>query len=392
METSTGPWGATPRLFAVRTLGERLAALTDRRRARGKRYPLGLVLVLMVLAKLGGEDRPSGIADWVTHRRAALVQALGLSWPRMPHHTTYRRVLAQAVEAEQLDAAVGAFFRALPDVGHSVVVSIDGKAVRGTIPAGASRGEHLLAAYLPQEGIVLVQVAVGEKQNEISVAPTLLGSVDLRGKVVTGDALHTQRVLSAQILDAGGAYLWLAKDNQPALRADIEAVFTADGRTVAGGRIPRDLRTARTVSMGHGRHDRRTLTASSDLRGFSDWPGLEQVFRLERHRWHPATGKREQKVVYGLTSLTAAQASPAALLALSRAHWGIENGLHYRRDVTFHEDATRLTQGRAGRVMAALNNLVIGLLRHAGHTNLAAARRRYDADLPASLALIAPPT
>jgi predicted transposase YbfD/YdcC len=346
----------------------------------------------MVLAKLGGEDRPSGIADWVTHRRTALAQALGLSWPRMPHHTTYRRVLAHAVDAQQLDATVGAFFGALPDVGHSVVVSIDGKTVRGTIPAGASRGEHLLAAYLPQEGIVLLQVAAGEKDNEISVAPTLLGSLDLRGKVVTGDALHTQRALSTQIVAAGGAYLWVAKDNQPTLRADIEAVFTADDRTVAGGRIARDLRSVQRVSVGHGRRDRRTLTASGDLHGFSDWPGLQQVFRLERHRYHPATGKQQQEVVYGLTSLTAAQACPATLLALSRAHWGIENGLHYRRDVTFHEDATRLTQGRAGRVMAALNNPVLGLLRHAGHTNLAAARRRYNADLPASLALIAPAT
>jgi predicted transposase YbfD/YdcC len=379
-----------PRLFAVGALGERLAAVTDRRRARGTRYPLGVVLLLMVLAKLGGEDRPSGIADWVKYRQAALTRALGLGWPRMPHHTTYRRVLAHAVDGEQLDAVVGAFFRTLPDVGHSVVVSIDGKTVRGTIPAGASRGEHLLAAYLPQEGIVLLQVAAGDKGNEIGAAPTLLANLDLRGKVVTGDALHTQRALSAQIVAAGGAYLWLAKDNQPTLRADIETVFTEDDRTVAGGRIPYDRRTMRTLSTGHGRHDRRTLTASSDLHDFSDWPGLQQVFRLERHRWHTATGKHEHEVVYGLTSLTAVQASPATLLALSRAHWGIENGLHYRRDVTFHEDATRLTQGRAGRVMASLNNLVIGLLRHAGHTNLAAARRRYDADLPASLALIAP--
>jgi predicted transposase YbfD/YdcC len=234
-------------------------------------------------------------------------------------------------------------------------------------------------------------VAAGAKENEISVAPALLRCLDLRGKVVAGDAMHTQRALSVRILDGGGDYLWVAKDNQPTLRADIEAVFTVDDRTVAGGRVGRDLRTARMVDHGHGRHETRTLTASSDLRAFSDWPGLEQVFCLTRQRRHTATGKLEQAVVYGLTSLSAVQAPPARLLALHRAYWGIENRLHHRRDVTFREDATRLTCGHAGRVMAALNNLVIGVLRIAGHTNLAAARRRCNADLLASLALLAPP-
>jgi predicted transposase YbfD/YdcC len=385
--TGTAVGGAT--VFAVGALVERLATLTDRRQARGKRYPLTVMLLLVVLAKLSGEDRPSGIADWVAHRRTALEAALGLSWRRMPHHNTYRRVLAQAVAPEELDAVVGAFLRTLPGVGRSILVSIDGKTVRGTITAPATRGEHLLAAYLPAEGIVLMQVAAGDKENEIRVAPALLRCLDLRGKVVTGDAMHTQRALSAQILDAGGAYLWIAKNNQPTLRADIATIFTADDRTVAGGRIPRDLRTARTVDTGHGRRETRTLTASCDLHGFSDWPGLHQVFRLERQRIHTTSGKQEQKVVYGLTSLTPAQASPARLLALSRAHWGIENGLHHRRDVTFREDATRLTQDHAGRVMASLNNLIIGVLRHAGYTNLAAARRLCNADLLTSLTLLA---
>ncbi len=149
---------------------------------------------------------------------------------------------------------------------------------------------------------------------------------------------------------------------------------------------------ARTVDSGHGRLEQRTLTLSAELAEYNDWPGLAQVFRLERQRLTTTTGKQEREVVYGLTSLTAAQASAAQVLALSRAHWGIENGLHYRRDVAFHEDVTRQTQGQAGRVMAALNNLVIGLLRQAGYTNLAAARRRCAADLQLSLTLLAAPS
>lgn len=391
MEHTRGDTAPAAVVFEVTALWQRLATLRDARRPKGKRYPLPLVLLLVVLAKLGGEDRPSGIADWVAHRHQVLRRALGVSWARMPHHNTFRRVLAGAVDPAELDATVGAFFRAQPGVGHSVLVSIDGKTVRGTIPTGATRGEHLLAAYLPQEGVVLLQVAAGEKANEITVAPQLLRAVDLRGKVVAGDAMHTQRALSAQIVAAGGDYLWVAKDNQPTLHAEIADLFTVDARTVAGGHIPQDRRTAATVDKGHGRQDRRTLTASADLAGYSDWPSLHQVFRLERQRLVTASGKQTHEVRYGLTSLTPEQASAADLLALTRAYWGIENGLHYTRDVTFHEDATRQTVGHAGRVMAALNNLVIGLLRLAGHTNLAAARRRHNADLRLSLALLAHP-
>jgi len=388
MERTTGAADGSGSLNSVSALLERFATLHDARHARGKRYPLPVLLVLLVLAKLAGEDQPSGIADWLHYRRVPLQAALGLSWRRMPHHTTIRRVLAEAVPPGELDTVVGACLRPSAGAAQPVVVSIDGKTVRGTIPTGSTRGEHLLAAYLPADGIVLLQVAVGEKANEISVAPQLLGALDLRGTIITGDALHTQRILSVQIVAAGGDYLWLAKDNQPTLRSEIAAVFELTDETVAGGRLPGERRTATSVENGHGRQEQRTLTASTDLTGYSDWPHLAQVFRLERHRRTAATGKPEQEVVYGLTSLSAERASAATLLRLTRAHWGIENGLHYRRDVTFHEDATRLTQGHAGHVMAALNNLVIGLFSRAGWTNHRAARRRCNADLPFSLALL----
>jgi predicted transposase YbfD/YdcC len=367
-----------------------LAALHDRRGRRGKRYALPVLLLLIVLAKLSGEDRPSGIADWVAHRRAHLAQALGIRLARAPHHNTYRRVLARAVAPGELDAAVGAFFRELPQVGRSVLVSIDGKRIKGTIDAEDPHGAHLLVAYLPREGIVLLQLPAGHRDNEIRVAPALVQALDLRGKIVAADALHTQRALSAQIVAAGGAYLWVVKANQPTLRADIAELFTADTRTVEGGQVPQDFRTARQVAKGHGRRELRRITVSPELKGYSDWPGLEQVFRLERERITSKSGKHQREIVYGLTSLTPAQASPARLLALTRAYWGIENGLHYRRDVTFHEDATRLTQGHAGHVMATLNNLVLGLLRLAGFTNLAAARRYCGADLVNALALLSP--
>lgn len=379
-----------PIVFDVRGLWRRLATLADRRQRRGKRYSLPLVLLLIVLAKLSGEDRPSGIADWVRYRREQLASALGLELARVPHHNTYRRILAGAIAPGELDAVVGSFLTDLSQEGTGLLISIDGKTVRGTIHAKEPQGLHLLVAYMPQEGIVLLQVPTGGKTNEIGVAPLLLEGLDLRGKIVAADALHTQRLLSAKILAAEGEYLWLAKDNQPTLRADIETLFTADDRSVEGGRMPHDFQVARQTDKGHGRCETRQITVSRELKGYGDWPGLEQVFRLERERTQTKQGKHEHEIVYGLTSLTPDQASPIRLLELTRAYWGVENGLHYRRDVTFHEDATRLTQGYAGHVMASLNNLVIGLLRLAGYTNLAAARRFCDASLSNALSLFTP--
>ncbi len=252
-----------------------------------------MLLLSIVLAKLSGEDRPSGIADWVAHRREQVAQALGLGLVRAPHHNTYRRVLARAVAPEELDAAVSEFFRDLPQVGRSVLLGIDGKTVKGTIDAEDPHGAHLLVAYLPQEGIVLLQVPAGRKDGKIRVAPALVGALDLRGKLVTAAALHTQRALSAQIVAAGGDYLWVVKDNQPTLRADIAELFTADARTVEGGHVRYDFRTARQAAKGHGRWEGRRITVSSELKGYSDWPGLAQVFRLERERITSNSGKHQ---------------------------------------------------------------------------------------------------
>jgi predicted transposase YbfD/YdcC len=377
-----------PLLFDLGSLADRLQTLSDARHRRGKRYSLAVVLLLLILAKLAGEDRLSGIGDWVQGRRTQLCAALHLARPTLPHANTFRRILSEVVSPSELESLVQEFFQSLPAAGQSVLVAIDGKTVRGTITASQPRGEHLLCAYLPAEGLVLLQVAAGAKENEISVAPALLAGLDLRGKVVVGDALHTQRALSAQILAAGGDYLWLAKDNQPTLHQEIADLFTLPTTTAPGGQIPTDFRTARAVDKGHGRQETRQITVSSALHGYSDWPGLAQVFQLERERVNRQTGQLSREVVHGLTSLHAAKASPPRLLAFVRHYWGIESGLHYRRDVTFREDATRLTVGQAGRVMATVNNLVIGLLRWVGHTNLAHARRTLASNLRAALKLL----
>ena len=131
-----------------------------------------------------------------------------------------------------------------------------------------------------------------------------------------------------------------------------------------------------------------TLTTSRLWQGYTDWPYLKQVFKLERRVVHLKTGQVQQKVVYGLTSLTRAEAGPAHLLTFVRDYWGMKNGLHYRRDKTLHEDATRITQPRLAEAMAVLNNLVIGLVLRTGRHNFVATRRHYVACWPDALSLV----
>lgn len=376
-------------LINLRDLMSYLKQVKDGRKRRGKRYPLEVILVLFILAKLCGQNKVYGIADWAQQRSGYLAAALQLKRNRLPHHSTYRRVLAEEVDEEELEQVVGEYLAQLPRKGQDTVIVIDGKTVRGTITREDPFGLHLLAAYLPGEGIVLMQMAVDkDKENEIKVAPKLLGCLDLRNKVVTGDAMHTQRQLSVQIVASGGDFVWIVKDNQPATRQAIELLFSPEPAPIPGsGCPPKDFRSAKTVEKQAGRLEERKITVSNLLNDYLDWPHLGQVFMLERRVTCLATGEVSCEVQYGLTSLSAQAAKPERILAIVRSEWGIESGLHYRRDVTFEEDQTRMTQKSMGRVMSIVNNLVIGLLNHQGYENHAFARRVFDASPDKALAL-----
>lgn len=374
-------------LVDLDSLFSALAELHDRRDARGLRYALVTVLVFIVLAKLCGEDHVRGIADWVRLRKEELAEALGLAKPQAPHATTYSRILSQAVDIEEMERAVSRFFASQAEAGRSVLVNLDGKTLRGTIPAGKSKGLHLLAAYLPEEGWVMMQMEVGRKENEIPAAARMLRCLDLRGKIVTGDAMLAQRELSAQIVEGGGEYLWTVKGNQDRLQEDIEVLFAPESCVAGFSPSHKDFHSVRRGGKGHGRLEGRTLTASSQLKGYLSWPGAEQVFRIERHFVRLGDGKVMQETSYGVTSLTKEEANPDRLLRVGRAHWGIENGLHYRRDETLHEDRCRL-KGQGAHAMAILNNLVLGLLRRQGFPYVPDARRYYAANLAKAVALV----
>lgn len=383
MESNTG------QIINLGSLYHRFEGLSDRRKARGKRYALATILMGIFLAKLCGEDKPSGIAEWVSLRGSWIAQVLGLKRRQMPSHHTYRRALAAGVDAGELEALVRDCHRHCGEAGYQVVVCMDGKVLRGTVGEETLEGLCLLALYLPGERITLAQIAVEKKQNEISTAPTLLSWVDLRNKVVIGDALHTQRQVSIQIGKAGGQYLWTVKGNHPQLLQDLRDWFDPQVSLLPGmGSPPKDFVSFTRTNKSHGRLEVRTLTTSSQLNDFLDWPFLQQVFRLERRVTLTKSGRTHHEILYGVTSLSAQQASPAHLLDLLRSYWGIENGLHYPRDVTLHEDQTRFKNNTAAHNMATINNLLLALLAKLDFPFFPSARRFLAAHPDIALSLL----
>jgi predicted transposase YbfD/YdcC len=235
----------------------------------------------------------------------------------------------------------------------------------------------------------LAQAQVDQKENEIVVAPKILSQVILAGMIVIADAMHTQKAFSEQIVTSGADYIWTVKDNQARTRWAIEKLFVHEVCNLQkGAPLSSDIRFATTLNKRHGRIEQRTLMVSTQLNDYLEWPHVAQVFRIERLVQHPHGKGQTRQIVYGLTSLTPQEADPEKLLSLFREYWKIENGLHYRRDVTLREDATRQTVGRSGHNMAILNNLVIGLCLQGGYQNLASARRLFDAHPEIALSLL----
>jgi predicted transposase YbfD/YdcC len=335
---------------------------------------------------LTGEDTPKGVAEWLQLRRQQIIAAFKPSRNSMPAHNTIRRTLADTVSEKELQAVFWLFLYRTYGGGQSILVTLDGKTLRGTIPKGKNKGVHLLAAYLPQEGIVLMQVAVDNKENEITAAPRILAELDLKGRIVCGDAMFTQRKLSIQIKAQGGDYIWFVKANQKQLRQDVEQFFMPPRKAKGWHIEPLEQRVATSRGKGRGRLEERTLTAMTDETDFVDWPALQQVFKLTRKITSCQTGEIREETVYGITSLSAEEGTASQLLDMTRIYWGIENGLHYRRDKTLHEDAIRMSDPEQGQVTAVFNNFIVGLVNKMGFSNLASARRHFDAQINFALA------
>ncbi|PDW00802.1 ISAs1 family transposase [Candidatus Chloroploca asiatica] len=378
------PFGSEqPLTLDLAAIYQQFQQVPDLRHRRGVRYPLAVMLTIALWAKLAGANQLRAIAEWARERQGELAAQFDLARTTMPHPTTWSRVLASAVAAEALDHALMPLLIPPPaaevPARASQQIALDGKAVRGTIPRGHSQGVHLLSAFVVETGVVVAQEPVTSKENEIVAAPRLLKRLNLRGTIITGDAMFAQRSLSIQVVEDGGDYCWMVKENQPTLFADLKLLFSPTVFPVAQGfsPIPLDFITVEQCDKGHGRREYRRLTTSCLLEGYSDWPYLAQAFRVVRIVSQGRDFSCEER--YGITSAPRSAVRARRLLEVVRGHWQIENGLHYRRDVTLGEDASQVRMGQAAHILACLNNAVCGLAARGGQSNLAALQRSLAA-------------
>jgi predicted transposase YbfD/YdcC len=403
-ELAGDPGKADP-LSVVSPLLERLREVADPRRLRGLRHPLLVILVLSACATLvTGTDSVTAIRQWAARTPQEVLHRLGARYHPLrrrylvPSERTFRRVLAaldgdaldmatcgyaadvvrgdapvpviricddEPVEREQRRAATRAITHPAP-VGLLSAAAIDGKLLHGSRTKAGQ--VFLVAAITHQRGAILGQRQVPDKRGENAVIADLLTPLDVAGMMLTLDALHTTRktarLITGPLLNAH--YMLILKGNQPLAFQAAQALLSGtDTEFIDSVDVDDD--------RGHGRTERRTLrVAPCDDTVF---PGARQVFRLRRDTGGLDGVRTSKEIIHGIVSATAEQANPEHLNHYARGHWIVENGLHWTRDVTFHEDDSQLRTGNAPRAAASFRNLALNTFRLAGRANIAYARR-----------------
>ena len=360
-----------PATLRAATLIQLMTQVPDPRHRRGRRHPLPVVLVIAVAAVTAGARSLSGIGEWARDVGADLLDLLDLTGT-VPSEPTIRRVI-EALDAGVFARLCGAWTRLRwRQIDGQGVLAIDGKTVRRARNLGQT-APHLVAALTHDTGLVVGQIAIDTKSNEIPALRDLLGMMDIEGLIITADAMHTQRDTAMFITNRGADYVFTVKLNQPGLRRMLAAL--------PWQQIPAHRHTERS----HGRTATRTIKAveAPDRIGF---PNARQVLQLRRTMTRH--GKRSVEVVYLICSRSMTQAPPAQVAGWIRGHWAIEDRLHYVRDVTYDEVRCRVRTGTGAEVMATLRNLAISLLRLNGSDNIAQATRHTARDVTRAAKLI----
>lgn len=349
------------------SLYEVLTTLPDPRSRHGLRYELAYLLTCLVAGLLCNADSTLAIAQWCRDQEALLKRLFGPHRFLCPSDSLYRKLLPR-LDAEQIEWVLADWIRSTLEAQADDPIALDGKTVRGarTEKQGAP---HLLSFRTHQSQETLLQVAVSEKTNEIPVAQALLPCLPLAGRVCTADALHTQKEFMQCVAALGGKTVLTVKNNQPTLYADL-ATYFADPHA--------SCLADTTLDFQRGRIEKRDIRVSTEMNGYlKEWPLVEQVAELTRTVTVRKTGKVSQEIVYLITPLTPAEATPRMLLTFVRGHWSIENSSHYVRDVTFGEDRSRLRTGSAPQILATLRNLALTLIHRSGSSHIAATRRHF---------------
>jgi predicted transposase YbfD/YdcC len=350
------------------------AELEDPRSTINRRHPLVSVVVIAVMAVLAGASGPTAIAEWAATKEEFLIEALDLP-NGVPRKDVFRRVLMAlkpaAFQACYVNWLNSLRARAAAASGiEQPILAIDGKTARRSHDRKNGLGAlHSVSVWASEFGLSLGQVACAEKSNEITAIPEVLRLVDIKGAIITIDAMGTQKAIAADIIDGGGDFVLALKGNQGALH---QAVIDHIDEKLEG-----ELEGAQelvTTEKGHGRAETRTylqLPAHKELPGFTLWKGLKTIAIVTSLCIRD--GKETSEVRYYISSLAMGVKQLARAV---RGHWGIENSCHWILDVTYREDESRIREESLRENMAWLNRFTLSLLKQQSDRKSIAMRRR----------------
>jgi len=324
--------------------------LEDPRREKCKKHLLLDIIAISVCGVICGADSWNEIEDYGKIKYDWLKTFLELP-NGIPSHDTFNRVFCNLCP-NKFEICFGEWVASIANLIDGEVVAIDGKTIRGAKVNGVSP-IHIVSAWACENNLVLGQLKVEEKSNEITAIPNLIESLALEGTTVTIDAMGCQREIAQKIVDAQANYVLALKGNQPELLENVEDEF----------RFNKKVSTSVDIDYGHGRIETRTCSVISDFIHIEQpqkWANLTSVIRIESIREFKATGKMETSTRYYISSLNE---NPEKLQSVVRNHWAIENKLHWSLDVSFNEDLDRKRQGNASQNFSLINKIALNLAK-----------------------------
>lgn len=343
------------------------AILQDPRIDRSKQHSLLDIVVIAFCAMLCGAEGWEDMEDFGKAKQDWLQERLDLELANgIPSDDTFRRLFAR-LDPEQFGRCFLSFAQSLHTYTRGEVIALDGKAVRHSFDAATGQAAiHLVSAWATESGLALGQVKVDSKSNEITAIPALLKLLDISGCVITIDAMGCQRAIAKQIVDKKGDYVFSLKGNQSTLHDDVK-VFFEDARAHDFYQKNEDRRITHgyyeTVEKDHGRIETRRcwMVQGEQLDWLwqkEQWAGLYSIGAVESER--RSAEKTTLETRYFISSL---RGSVKKFARAVRAHWGIENRLHWTLDMAFGEDACGIWQDHAPENLATLRKMVLNLLR-----------------------------